>query len=423
MKKKVIFIAGLIIPILLVFIQTTEFHYLKSWDDGWQVLNRFTTNGLTFDNIKEIFSTFYCGQYSPLNQLTYTITYIITGLNPKGYHLNNLIFHISYVCMVFIFVNKLLHMYTQTENSRNNWISFIVTLFIAIHPVQVEVIAWISASKVLIYSNFFIGALICYLKYLQTYKSRYYIGTILLFICSFLCKEQAIILPCCLLLIDWFVFRKITDSIVLIEKIPFFALSCCFLMITVYSYDKTFEEVVAPNLFYTLPQRIAFMGYSLSEYLQKILLPINLMYLYPYPMAAGDSLPTRFWIYPLILPIIVFILWHFRKERVFIFGSIFFLIQISFFLHIIPLPRFAITADRYLYMALLGFFISAIWYIYSWFEQRNKKIILYILLFLCLTGEGICSYQYCKKWDNDRILKLRMNELLNNRTTKIQPYY
>lgn len=423
MKKKAIFIVGLIIPILLVFIQTTEFHFLKSWDDNWQVLNRFTTNGVKFDNIKEIFSTFYYGQYSPLNQLTYTITYSIIGLNSKSYHLNNLICHISYICMAFFFVNKLLFLYTQKESSRNNWISFIVALFIAIHPIQVEAVAWISASKILTYSNFFIGALICYLQYLQTYKSRYYIGTILLFICSFLCKEQAMILPFCLLLIDWFIFRKITNQIVLIEKIPFLALSCCFLVITVYSYDKTFEEVVAPNLFYTLPQRIAFMGYSLSEYLQKVLLPINLMYIYPYPMTAGNNLPVRFWIYPFILPIIIFILWHFRKERVFIFGSLFFLIQLSFFLHIIPLPRFAITADRYLYMASLGFFISIVWYVYSWFEQRNKKMILYILLLFCFIGEGIYSYQYCKKWDNDRILKSKMNELLDKRITKTQPYY
>lgn len=175
------------------------------------------------------------------------------------------------------------------------------------------------------------------------------------------------------------------------------------------------EEVVAPNLFYTLPQRIAFMGYSLSEYLQKILFPVNLMYIYPYPMAAGDSLPVRFWIYPFILPIIVFLLWHFRKERIFIFGSLFFLIQLSFFLHIIPLPRFAITADRYLYMASLGFFISLVWYAYSWFEKLNKRKLLFLLFFLCFIGEGIYSYQYCKKWDNDRILKSEMNKLLEMR--------
>lgn len=370
--KNIKFILLLIITNFAVYYPTLNHRFLKEWDDEWQVLNRYTTNGLSFENIQEIFSSFYNGQYSPLNQFIYTIIFTFNGLSPKGFHIANLVWHISYICLIFIFINKILQLYSGTKETKNIWIAFIAALLMAIHPIQVEAVSWISASKILTCSFFFMGSLVCYLSYLQNFKLRYYIGTALFFICSFFCKEQAIILPVCLVLIDWFTQRKLADKSVIIEKAPFFALSLCFLMVTMYSYNRSFIQVVANNDFYTLPQRIAFMGFSLIEYLQKLLLPINLMYVYPYPMNTGDSLPIRFWFYPLILPIILYILWYFRKERVFIFGSLFFLIQLSFFLHIIPLPRFAITANRYLYIAALGFFLPLTWYLYEWIKQKKQ---------------------------------------------------
>lgn len=418
--KKVICTFILIIATLLVFYQTTGFHFLKDWDDEWQVLNRCTANGFTLSNIQEIFSTFYNGQYSPLNQLSYTIIFIFNGLNPQGYHWANLVWHTGYICLVFFFIDKLLQLHTGNKNQKNTWIAFIVALFMALHPVQVETVAWISASKILTCSFFFMGSLVCYLSYLQSYKVRYYAGAAILFICSFLCKEQAVILPVCLVLIDWFTRRKLTDTAVIVEKAPFFALTICFILVTLYSYDQTFTEVVATDRFYTFPQRLAFSGFSLIEYVQKILLPVNLMYLYPYPMDVGDSLPIRFWIYPFVIPVFIFVIWHFRKKRLFLFGCLFFLIQLSFFLHIIPLPRFTITANRYLYIASLGFFLTLVWYAYHWIEKQNfnkKAICIFLaLLFVC---QGFYSYQTCKEWNNDRTLKARMKTILKERNCPI----
>lgn len=417
--KKTIYILILVLSVALLFWQTLDYRFLKGWDDGWQVLNGYTTNGLTLSNIEDIFSDFYYGQYSPLNQLSYTIVFLFNGLSPKGFHFASLLWHVGYVCMLFLFLDKLLHLFTQSAEVNNTRIAFIVALLTAVHPVQIESVAWISASKVLSCSFFFISALLSYLCYLEGYKLKYYVGAILLFICAFLCKEQALIFPLCLILLDWFVHRRLTSTSIIIEKLPFIALSGYFLLITFHSYNQTLIEVVVNEQFYTFTQRIAFSGFSLIEYLQKLLLPVNLMYIYPYPMDVGESLPLRFWLYPFVIPVFGFILWYFRKEKIVVFGSLFFLVQLSFFLHIIPLPRFAITANRYLYMASLGFFFPVVWYGYYWIVRKNmnKKVAisLFVVFFLCM---GFYSSLVCDRWRSDRMLKEPIKTLLKERDNK-----
>ena len=66
----------------------------------------------------------------------------------------------------------------------NKQIVFLATLLWAVHPVNVEPVAWISASKVLVYTSFYLMGLLCYLKYIRTEKLSYYVATLALALCS-----------------------------------------------------------------------------------------------------------------------------------------------------------------------------------------------------------------------------------------------
>ena len=104
-------------------------------------------------------------------------------------------------------------------------IAFFTALLWGIHPVNVESVAWLSASKVLIYTFFYLLSLLCYLKYVQNRRNTYFLLTLFFFICSFLGKEHAVTLPVCLLLIDYFVGRDFHNRELWVEKISFFSLS------------------------------------------------------------------------------------------------------------------------------------------------------------------------------------------------------
>jgi len=109
----------------------------------------------------------------------------------------------------------------------------LVALIFAIHPLQIESIAWISASKVILYGYFSLLGLWCYLKYIKSMYLRWLIGVIFCYLLAFGSKEQAIIFPLNLIVLDWVLGRykgiginlKSIFYVTILEKIPFFFLA------------------------------------------------------------------------------------------------------------------------------------------------------------------------------------------------------
>lgn len=100
-------ISFIIIPLMLfaccyfTFQQVSSFNFVDKWDDGWQVLNLYTSRGINANNFVDIFTTFYSGQYSPLNQWMYAMLYEINRFDAHVFHTANLLFHIGYTGMFF----------------------------------------------------------------------------------------------------------------------------------------------------------------------------------------------------------------------------------------------------------------------------------------------------------------------------------
>jgi hypothetical protein len=419
MKKKEIYIYVIILIAvsIAIYYPVTDYPFMKSWDDQWQVLNFYTTNGLSMNSIISIFSTFYNGQYSPLNQLYYTAIFHYFGFNASVFHLFSLLWHVGYTILIFCFIHKLLNEYHRKPAHANMLIALGVSISVAIHPVNAEVVSWLSASKVLLCSFFYMASLLCYLCYIKNERTILYIGSLFFFLCAFFCKEQAVTLPLCLLLIDWFVRRNMHSKMIIIEKIPFFTMTLCMLAVTFASYQETFIDVVTDYNNYPLFQRIIFCGYAICEYIQKTLLPMNLQYIYPYPMNVGDSLPVRFYFYLLIVPALGYIIYMCRNQKIIIFGILFFLIQLSLFLHIIPLPRFTITADRYLYIASIGllFMLSYYFHYAVWLYCAKWKYICIPTLIILLGIIG-CYTRHCsQKWESEKSLKYEIKQILEER--------
>jgi hypothetical protein len=417
-KKHRILISAffLVIAVFITYWQILLNQFQLSWDDWWVVQNGYTEGGLNVDNLGRIFTEFYHGQYAPLNELFYLLLYHLFGYNPLCFHLASLLIHTSCVLLVFRLVLRVLRAGRDFDETSAWRIALITSLLMAIHPFLVEAVAWMSASKCLIWAFFYLLALHTYVSYILTAKGKYYLFTLLFFCLSFGGKEQAVTLPACLLLFDFILKRKLDTLEVWLEKIPFAILAIGFVIITFVSQKVNGEGLLTGQVPYTWYQNVVFSSYTITEYFLKCLLPLHLSYIYPFPNLPGEPTPFYFWLYPVLLICLTIGFWNTLKRPWIAFGLLFFLIQVSVFSNIVPMSRFAIIADRYVYLAAVGpFFVIA--YLINQLLQQNKKkyrssIIAFSLYALCLASY---AKDRSKVWYDSNTLKQEIIQALKSR--------
>jgi len=389
--------------------------FLTAWDDGWQVFNEYTETW-SLANFWYILTEYYHGQFSPSNQILYTILHRFVGYHPACFHLMSLILHIGNSLLIFIILRRIL-IFRLTAEAEHKILSVSlgVALLFAIHPLQVESVAWISASKILVYTFFYLLALWFYLCFLEKGKKGiFYFAVLLCYVVSFGGKEQAIMLPLCLLLIDYVYRRNFRESALWYEKMPIMVLTVVFVYTTMESTGHV--QTLVSGQTYPLLHRFVFTCYAFFEYIVKTFFPFNLLYLYPFPMLIGEPLPTRFWIYPALLLVIGAGFWKFFWQRYVLLGLLWFVIHISMMLHILPLPRLSIVADRYIYLAFPGLFFIMAWYIYSVWEMRaqyRRWIFAGCIAFLLLLGA--IAHHRANVWHDNASLKRGVQEMLFQR--------
>jgi tetratricopeptide (TPR) repeat protein len=356
-KQATYLLVGILLISIFIFSNTFQNQFVE-WDDWAYITENELLRDLSPKGIKAIFSTFYAGNYHPLTALSNAIDYHIFGLNPFGYHIGNLFFHLLNIALVFLLIK---HLAKRVETA------VICALFFAIHPMHVESVTWLSARKDVLYSFFFLLAIIQYIIYLYNYKNKYLYWALLLFLFSILSKPAAVVLPLLLLLVDYYAGRKDYRKMV-VEKIPFFVLAIGAGIATIFAQKSTdaFRDVSAS---FNLVERFFLTTYSFAYYHLKAVLPFNLSALHPYP----DRLTFVYYLSPLFLGLIIWIIYkskNLKKELIFGFG--FFLITIILVLHI-PVGQ-AIVAERYTYLPYIGlFYILGQLYCYLTDKQKDAK--------------------------------------------------
>jgi protein O-mannosyl-transferase len=420
-------ILGILLPILiLVFFPTFFNSFQLAWDDTWQVLENPLVHETGWESILFHFTHFWQVQYSPVNSLFYLLINSVFGMNASAFHATCLVIHLINSWLVLSislsFISRLL---PSLETSKIQGYAFFTALLFAIHPLQVESVAWISASKIILYGLFTLFAIWSYFRYIQSRKPIWLIITALVYFLGFASKEQAIILPLNLLLIDFAMGRftgitrsQFLSSRVMVEKIPFFLLALAFLYFTWVNSPGTIQQEAG----YPIYQRVVFAFYSLVEYVFRFLAPAKLYFFHPYPMSPGDVLPLYYWGYLLLAGIIGYFVWeqHQKGNSIVLFGFLFFLINLILVLHIIPLPRPVITADRYMYLSVIGLAWILVGmgqtFIKSTKPKNQTVILLGALIWLILLG--IQTNLRTAEWKDSETTKSNVTELLNKQKEK-----
>ncbi|MDB5005082.1 MAG: hypothetical protein JWQ34_3307 [Mucilaginibacter sp.] len=416
-NKTPLIILCLTISVLLVYHSVFSHQFQLKWDDQWVITNFYTENGLTANNLYAIFTDFFHGQYSPINQLSFTLIYAAAGnsYNPVWFHTYSVIMHILNVVLVYFFIKNLLTQSKSFAPPSISTISFCTAFIMAIHPFLVEPVAWMAASKILLYSFFYLLALNVYLSYLKSRKVWHLVLIFVLFLLSFGSKEQAVTLPECLLLIDYLLKRNLKTKAPWIEKAPFFILSLVFGYVTLLSQKSSGLGLLTHDKHYPFYQNVIFGSYSLVEYFTKCLIPIKLSFMYNFPNPVGSPVPARFWIYPFILLIVFVTLRDYWKNRWILFGLAFFIIHLAVVLHIIPISRMAIVADRYAYIASIGIFFLISYYLDRAIRSVKYKNVSILVFSIYIGYLGFYTTEHARVWHDDYTLKKELFESIKQR--------
>ncbi|MCX6304738.1 MAG: tetratricopeptide repeat protein [Bacteroidetes bacterium] len=400
---------GLLLIITWFLYRPAINHGFTNWDDPTYVLENPRVKNLNNENIGYFFSNPSASNYHPFTMISLGIDYYyatrdnIGAEKAKGpvaarFHMTNIVLHLFNVLLVFIFVFLL--------SRKRVWVASITALLFAIHPMHVESVAWIAERKDVLYTFFFMAGLIGYLRYLERKSMLLLLVTFMLFICSLFSKPSAVVFPLILLAIDYFNGRKFSTSL-WVEKIPFFALSIVFGLITVLIQSK---DAIADIKVFTMVQRLMFATYGFVMYLFKLLVPWNFSAFYPYPqLTPSGGLPAIFYLSPLIAIILgglVFL--SVRYTRVFVFGFLFYLFSLLLVLQFISVGS-AIMADRYSYIASIGVFFIIGWYVDRGFTSKENLLhqVRWLLAgVLVLFSVMICkvAYDQVKVWENSETL-------------------
>lgn len=364
-----------------------------NYDDTVYVYQNPHIQSFSAENLQKMWTKPMAHNYHPLTMMSLAVNYQFSELNPFGYHLTNLLLHLANVFWVFWLVYLL--------SGRRIEMSFIVSLLFGIHPMHVESVAWIAERKDVLYSFFFLPALIAYIRYLKSQKWVFFAVSLLLFTLSLLSKPAAIVLPMLLFLLDYWYKRPLKVKL-FVEKIPFFLLALLFSYLTLQAQTET-GAVVSLNA-YTPFTRFMAACYGFSMYIIKMIVPHQLTVYYPYPL-LNNGFPAFYYIFPVLsLLIAAFTLFSLRFTRTVFFGMAFYLINLILVLQLVTVGG-TMMSERYTYIPYIGLFFVLAWaYLKVISKWKNYRPVFTGFLAIYMILLGIFTWNRCKVWKDSMTL-------------------
>ncbi|MFC4533512.1 glycosyltransferase family 39 protein [Sphaerisporangium dianthi] len=310
------------------------------FDDPESVVDNASIRELGWAAVGHWFTTPLQSMYSPLAYASYAIDHL-AGQGAMGvYHFTNVLLHLANVVLVFLVIRRL--------TGRTFPAGFVAAAF-AIHPMNVDTVAWISTRSNLLATLFSLAALLAYLRHLDSRRPGPLVWSVVLFGLATLSKSTAVALPLVLFLIDHFRGRGPSRRSFL-EKIPFLAIAVVMGVVAL-----AVRQDVVPPRDYTILDRFFLACSAMVDYLVRVAGPFHLSLAYEYP---GRPLPWYVLLSPLVLAAVVAALLLLKSSRrVVVFGLGFFAVTIALTQAVLLIDNY--HANRYAYLPYLGLFLIA----------------------------------------------------------------
>jgi len=283
-------------------------------------------------------------QYYPLVHSVFWLEYHLWGDSTLGYHLVNILLHCVSVWLLLEVLRRLA--------IPGAW--FVAAIF-ALHPVQVESVAWISELKNTLSGVFFFATILAYLKFDSERRRNSYVTAIGLFILGLMSKSVVATLPVSLLVVFWWKRGRLAWKQDIIPLLPFFVLGIASGLFTAWVEQKFIIAGEEGAFALTLVERCLVAGRVVWFYLGKIVWPIDLAFIYPRWNVSRGVWWQYLW--PFATLILAGVLWLLRKRwRAPMAAFLFFtatLFPVMGFFNVYPF-RFSFVANHFQYLACVG---------------------------------------------------------------------
>jgi protein O-mannosyl-transferase len=342
---------------LVLFIGTLALYYpalengFVNYDDpAYVTSNRQVQQGLTSRSVAWAFTSTAEANWHPLTWLSHMADVSWFELRPAGHHAQSILWHATNVVLLFLLL--------ATATGFVGRSALVAALF-AVHPLNVESVAWIAERKTVLCTFFLLLALAAYGWYARSPRLGRYLLAALLFALGLMAKPMVITLPFLLLLLDYWPlqrFPRVRLAKLVVEKVPLLALSGASAAITIYAQRA--GGAVGSTALLPLAMRVKNAVYSYLIYVEKAFWPSRLAVFYPHPedsLALWKALAAA-----LVLLAITALGWRLRERRYLLVGWLWFLGTLAPVIGILQVGRQA-WADRYAYIPLWGLFVIVVW--------------------------------------------------------------
>ncbi len=374
-KRRLILCLLLALATLALYNPVTRAPFLNYDDPIYVTENAQVRSGLNWNSIVWAFSTPRALDWHPVTWLSYLFDSQMFGLNPMGYHLVNVLVHAANGVLLFLILESATGL---------AWRSLAVAILFALHPINVESVAWIAERKNVLSMFFFLVALAAYGWYARKPGIGRYLAVTFAYVLSLMSKAQAITFPFALLLLDYWPLARMGQSVpspedirdnsaavptrgssigrLILEKVPWLALSAVSAIITMKTGGAAFSYLAATGTAeptFPIWLRSGTAAIACVKYLEKAFWPANLALVYPHPgfaISRPAALLSAFVILGLSALAVIF-----RCRRFFFVGWFWFLGTL------LPMSGMVVQAgphsmaDRYAYIPLLGIFVIVCW--------------------------------------------------------------
>jgi protein O-mannosyl-transferase len=393
----------------LVFVSyspVTHNGFLNYDDDAYITNNPHVKAGLTWATVKWAFTTYDQANWHPLTWLSHALDCQLFGLNPAGPHFVNVLLHVANVLFLFLLLRSA---------TGFRWRSLMVAALFALHPINVESVAWAAERKNVLSMFFFLAALHAYVWYVRRPELHRYAAVAFFFALALLSKPQVITFPFVLCLLDYWPLRRIgpaasgaraggnvprrSSGWLVLEKLPLLVLSAASAVITMKAQNaggaiKTFSQ-------YSALLRLETAVISYVSYIGMALWPSKLVALYPHPtrlypawQVAMAGLVLMLVTALVVLPLIL----RERDRRDLAVGWFWFL---GTFVPMIGLVQVGAQgmADRYAYIPFIGLFLMLTWLAADWAKTHHlRSTWLAIAAVGWLLSLGTLTYRQVGYW-------------------------
>ncbi|HZZ26493.1 MAG TPA: tetratricopeptide repeat protein [Pirellulales bacterium] len=388
---------------IVILVVATSLAYLPAWNGGF-ILD---DDGLLLNNplvqapdgLYRLWFTTQSQDYWPLTYTTFWLEWRLWGNHPAGYHAVNLVLHIGESLLIWLIISRL-----SIPGG------FLAAALFALHPVNVESVAWISQRKNTLSLLFFLLSILWYLKSDRSLtnlgdgsadplaqstrpasprKAGWYLLSLFAFVLACLSKGSVVILPLILLaIIAW---KRPATKRDLIRLIPLVIVAVVFAALNVW-----FQKLATPGVIRTagMEERTLGAGAAVWFYLYKAMWPFDLAFIYP--LWQIEPQDWQWWL-PLMAAVAVTAILVLKRSTA--WGRAFLLAWVFFCIALLPVlgftdvgfMRFSLVADHYQHVAIIAVvaLVAA-----GWSRWRHSSSGATILAANAVTAAILCTLAY-----------------------------